>query len=90
MDAQEAHDHSSHHKEEIESSKKCGCFYCLKTFSPNEIEDWVDGGETALCPYCRIDSVIGDVWFPITKGFLSEMYERWFGRSFAKKQGDIT
>lgn len=78
MDAQEAHKHSSRHKEEIESSKKCGCFYCLKIFPPSEIEDWVDRGETALCPHCGIDSVIGDVWFAITKEFLSEMHERWF------------
>jgi acetone carboxylase gamma subunit len=39
-------------------------------------------GTTALCPYCGIDSVIGDKsGFPITKEFLEKMYQHWFGTS---------
>jgi len=36
----------------------CGCYYCCKTFQFCNITQWVDNGETALCPKCRIDSVV--------------------------------
>lgn len=65
----------------LKNEKKCGCFYCCKIFSPNEIEDWCEDepDRTAICPYCWIDSVIGEsfVYFCMTKllhtyfGFLS-------------------
>lgn len=42
----------------LEKFKKCSCFYCLETFETSEIKEYVDNNETALCPYCGIDSVI--------------------------------
>lgn len=74
-----AHKHSHLHRAEIEKSKKCGCFYCLSIFPPSEINDWTDVNDTAICPYCWVDSVIGDsAGFPITKEFLQEMKDYWF------------
>ena len=55
-----AHRHSSHHRGEVERSAIGGCFYCLETFAPGDIQEWVPGEETALCPRCGIDSAIGD------------------------------
>ena len=45
---------------------------------PKELE-WIDGGETLLCPFCGIDAILStaDVW-PITKKMLKEMYSYWF------------
>ena len=44
-----------------------------------EIQEWVDGGKTAICPKCDMDSVIGESsGFPITKEFLGAMYKKWF------------
>jgi hypothetical protein len=72
-----AHRHSSSHRDEIAASDLCGCFHCRKTFLPSEIRDWIterDGGATARCPRCGIDSVIGSrAGFPLTKEFLQEM-----------------
>jgi hypothetical protein len=48
------------HRAEIEKSAICGCFYCLKTFAPNLIQDWIDDND-ALCPLCEIDSVLPDI-----------------------------
>ncbi|GAB3357535.1 hypothetical protein GCM10027430_26920 [Lysobacter tyrosinilyticus] len=86
-----AHTKSSNHREEIESSPLCGCFYCLETFPSSAIEDWVDwpegtpeelelsAGTTALCPRCGIDSVIGSAsGYPIDAEFLSAMRSYWF------------
>lgn len=77
--AQRAHLHSFNHKRYLKRDKVCGCFYCLKIFSPNKIEDWIDRYGTALCPFCGIDSVIGQSsGYPITKKFLEKMHMAWF------------
>ncbi len=79
-DTKQAHTHSSRHKAEVQASNVCGCFYCLKTFPPSDIREWIDKGQTALCPHCVIDSVLGSKsGYPVTdQGFLRRMYDRWF------------
>ena len=37
-----AHYFSSNHKKQLLKDKKCGCFYCLEIFNPNQIKEWVD------------------------------------------------
>jgi len=44
-DLEGIHAHSSRHRDRIERSSVCGCFYCLAMFAPNEITDWVDAAE---------------------------------------------
>jgi hypothetical protein len=79
-----AHKHSSQHREELMNSDICGCFYCLKIYSPTGITDWVDDdkngiGTCALCAKCGIDSVIGsESGYPITEEFLRKMHLHWF------------
>ena len=76
-----AHEESSYHKEDIKASDLCGCFYCRRMFNPKtkKIKEWIDGGDTALCPSCGIDSVIcSESGFPITKDFLQRMSDYWF------------
>ena len=78
-DLEKAHEYSSYHKAELEKDNICGCFFCLKIYNPTEIEEWTDGGKTAICPKCDIDSVIGESsGFPITKEFLITMNKKWF------------
>ncbi|QNF34767.1 hypothetical protein HUW51_19290 [Adhaeribacter swui] len=78
-----AHDKSSSHKKEIMESEQCVCFYCQGIYSPTEIVEWINennGGETAVCPKCGIDSVLGSKsGLPITdKEFIEEMTEYFF------------
>lgn len=54
-----AHKHSSRHREEIEASARCGCFFCFRIFRSQDIKAWIDANQTALCPKCGVDSVIG-------------------------------
>jgi hypothetical protein len=90
-DLELAHKRSIRHRPEIEASDTCGCFYCLATFRPDEIVDWTDWpdgtpegeedryGQTALCPRCGIDSVIGSAsGYPLTPKFLAAMKFRYF------------
>jgi hypothetical protein len=78
-----AHRHSSQHRDEVRASAQCGCFYCCAIFPPSEITEWIDEwegvGQTAMCPRCGIDSVIGDEsGYPVTPAFLREMKAHWF------------
>jgi hypothetical protein len=75
----DAHKHSARNKNELLKDKKCGCFHCMKIFSPKEIVDWIDDDDTALCPHCSIDAVIGESsGYPITNEFLEKMHDFWF------------
>ena len=83
--ARAAHKFSSNPKPELEKDRLCGCFYCLRIYSPSEIKEWlveetaIDWRGTAICPYCDVDSVIGESsGFPITREFMEEMHQVWF------------
>jgi hypothetical protein len=45
-------------KEVLKSSIWAGCYCCCSQFNTSDIKEWVDRGETAICPKCGIDSVI--------------------------------
>ncbi len=53
---------ASFNRKALGDSRIAVCLYCLKEFAPSRITEWVDegsGGETALCPYCDIDAIVG-------------------------------
>lgn len=76
-----AHEHSSNHRAALESSDICGCFYCCSLSVAAEVKEWIDAGQTALCPLCGIDSVIGSAsGYPVNDlEFLKAMEDHWFG-----------
>ncbi len=50
-------------------------------YDPKEIKVWIDddGGKTAMCARCGIDSVIYETErYPLTEEFLKKMNEYWF------------
>jgi hypothetical protein len=74
-----AHKHCIRHRHEIEASDICGCFYCLGMYAPAEIVEWIDDEQTAICPRCPVDAVIGSAsGFTITRDFLRAMHDRFF------------
>lgn len=74
----EAHRHCAHHRPEIENSRTCACFDCGATFSPIDITLWIDDGQTALCPHCGMDCVLGDAdGYELTPQFLELMRKSW-------------
>jgi len=82
------HQYCTRNRELIGKSTLCGCFYCLATFRPDEIVDWVDwpegasdaldAGVTALCPRCGIDSVLPKPPVAVEPQLLAEMKKVWF------------
>ena len=79
---EQAHKDCSLHKDEILRSRLCGCFYCEQTFLPSDIEEWIEEnyskGQTAICPKCGIDSVLGSDYPVSDKQFLNAMNKYWF------------
>ena len=70
----------------IEKSKLCGCFYCLRTYPPSEIKEWVGiKGDDAICPKCGIDSVLGDAACKLNVKVLKAMRAHWFCHKKAVK-----
>jgi len=86
-DLEAAHRYCASHRAAVSASERCGCFYCLATFAPSEILDWVDEdangvGQTALCPRCGIDSVLpSSSGLSIEPEFLRRMRAYWFERT---------
>lgn len=81
MNSTEAHEYCFANKKMLENDKKCGCFRCCRIFSPKEIYDWSEDEPdwTAICPYCGVDSVIGEsCGYPLTKESLEKMHWEWF------------
>lgn len=77
----DAHARCICNREALQRVDRCGCFYCLAIFDPQEIGEWIEdeGGDTALCPRCGIDSVLPESdEYPLTRSFLRRMYDRWF------------
>ncbi|MDO4511796.1 MAG: YqiA/YcfP family alpha/beta fold hydrolase [Bacteroidales bacterium] len=76
-----AHKASFKNEESIRQSKICACFHCLEKFAPSEVAfmEEYDGQQTAWCPKCGIDAVLGDAsGYPITDEFLKKMHNLWF------------
>lgn len=76
---EKASKYSIYNKKQIENSSICGCYNCLKIFKPDEIKEWIDKGATAMCPYCGIDSILGDASeYEISKEILEKLNKYWF------------
>ena len=78
---EQQHDKSSHNKRHVQKSDRAGCFYCEKMFPASKVKDFTKerkGEDTALCPYCRIDSVVCDKDVILTSELLSLMHQEWF------------
>lgn len=77
--ANRVHDCATRNKEQIAQSAQCGCYACTAIFPSSDVTEYTDDGQTAICPKCSTDSIIGDAsGFEITKPFLQKMRRKWF------------
>lgn len=73
-----AHATTTNNRRALENSEIACCFYCCRkwVYGTPPIKEWIDGGATAMCPFCGIDTVIpGNP----PKTFLKELHDYWFG-----------
>lgn len=74
-----AKEQASRHRAHLEASGRCACFFCFKKFATSEIKAWVDSNQTALCPHCGLDSVLGDAAEQrIDDTFLRKMHQHYY------------
>src|SRR4051794_313901 len=74
-----AHKHSTRHRVEVESSQSCACFFCFRKFPTSTIKAWIDTDQTALCPSCGVDSVIGSAAsVRLDDAFLRKLHQHFF------------
>jgi hypothetical protein len=78
MDVIRAHTYCSRNKDILNQSERCGCFYCIKIFPISEVKIWTDDEQTAVCPFCNMDAVLGDAAVELSSEFLEQMQKRWF------------
>ena len=75
------HKYTSNHREQVLISVICGCFQCLAIFKPSKIVNWCDRYQTAMCPHCHVDAVVGSgSGYEINDKLLREMNKKSFGR----------
>jgi len=89
----EARGKSLFNKTALLDSKSCGCFYCLKTFSPEKIQRWIQeraGKEdSAWCPFCEMDTVLPDS-FPIHEPeFMQKMNVHYFKQGNGEPENKV-
>jgi hypothetical protein len=65
------------HRERILAAQMASCFYCATVFDIQAIEQWIDGGQTAL-PHCGIDGVLPVIGDEPDVAFLWAMHRYWF------------
>ena len=76
---QKLHACSSHNRQQIATAGKCYCFHCESVFSPGEITNFADNGQTALCPACGVDAIVPDsADEAIDEELITEMNRYWF------------
>ena len=75
------------HRKQLLASQVAVCCYCFADFAdfadfaPDAIGDWCDGdeqGQTAICPYCGVDAVVGFNG-PIDVAWVKAAHQRGFG-----------
>lgn len=93
-----AHPHTTNNRAELEASQMCGCCSCMEIFPTEEIVAWTGldmsnfnnpdaaSAETALCPRCGSEALIGDKsGYPMHPDFLHRMNQAWFQKTIIRK-----
>ena len=79
MQLQKLHTYCSHNRNNIMLADKCYCFHCKMAMDHEEIVDYIDNGQTALCPKCGIDAIIPDsIDESLDDEIIAQMHEYWF------------
>ena len=68
-------------KTNVEQSDACGCYSCTKIFKKEDIAEWTDNYQTAICPFCNVDCVIPDkCGIEINEQSLIALKQFWFNQ----------
>lgn len=60
-------------RQDVQRSEKVGCWHCIQIYNANEVKDYTDNGETAICPKCGIDAVLPTADLELTEEILQKI-----------------
>ena len=87
-----AFDATLQNRNDPELSAACGCIWYESVYSSREVREYVpdDLENTAVCPHCGHDTVIGDAaGYPLTKDFLHTMHRFWIEGTAGDLSGGV-
>lgn len=65
-------------RQQLELSTEAGCYHCLAVFDAREVTRYVDNGDTAVCPRCGIEAVLGSATgYRLTRKELKRLHTWW-------------
>lgn len=62
-------------RELMKAAKVGSCFDCFSYVLFHDVKQWADKGQTAICPICKIDSVIPGI---VSSKTLTDMHDKYF------------
>jgi len=68
------HKQTTNNKELLQEAQQGVCIYCKNINDYNNIDEYIDDGQTALCPHCGIDAMM----LIQEKETLDELHEYFF------------
>lgn len=84
----DVHMHTCHNRHELEASQFCYCISCRTFFKPEEIDSYTDEGNTAICPYCGCDAVLGEACgIKLTDDLLEQLHNKYFNYNDTEDNG---
>ena len=69
----------------IEAAEVATCYGCERVVLPSSVKNWTDGGQTAICPHCGVDSVLP---FNKPQSWLHLAHEYWFEKGSPLNTGN--
>ena len=78
---QAVYEHSRLNRRFMTPGAACRCFHCLRGFAAEQIGQWIDDGQTALCPLCGIDSVLSNTIDALSDMLIQQLHAAYFGSS---------
>ena len=65
-------------RHQLELSTEAGCFHCLAVFDSRQVTRYVEDDETAVCPRCGIEAVLGSAsGYGLTRKELKRLRNWW-------------
>ena len=80
---QAVYEHSRLNRRFMTPGGSCRCFHCLLGVAAEQIGQWIDDGQTALCPHCGIDSVLSNAIDALSDTLIQQLHAAYFGSARA-------
>ena len=72
------HSSTKHNRELIDKSNMCYCYHCKKSFLSQEVKEYSESNDSAICPDCNNSALIPDAADDkISMAIVNQMHDYW-------------